>query len=69
MLTIELSNNTSLTINLELRAKALVIRQDPTSLVTTPEHPDLIPPTKLVIPLADVKKLVASLKTLTGFFL
>lgn len=68
MLTIELSNNTKLTINLELRAKALVIRQEATGPQTM-EHPQLVPPTMIVIPLADVKKLAASVKTLTGFFL
>ena len=69
MLTIDLSNNTKLTVNLELRAKALVIRQEPTGPNVTPEHPELVAPAKLVIPLADVKKLASSLKTLTGFFL
>lgn len=68
MLTIDLSNNTKLTVNLELRAKALVIRQEPTGPQTL-EHPQIVPPAQLVIPLADVKKLASSLKTLTGFFM
>jgi hypothetical protein len=68
MLTIELSNNTKLTVNLELRAKALVIKQEATGPQTL-EHPQIVPPSQLVIPLADVKKLASSLKTLTGFFL
>jgi len=67
MLSIDLSNDTKLTVKIVLKDKALVIEQEPADHVT-PTHPAIIPRAQLVIPLSDVKKLVSSLKTLTAFF-
>jgi len=67
MLSIELSNDTKITAKVILKEKSLIIAQEAADHATR-THPDIIPPAQLVIPLADVKKLVSSLKSLTAFF-
>ena len=64
MITIPLSNNTSITITISLADKSVAIKQ--TSRQT---NIDTITPDPVIkIPMVDLKELVKSIKTMVGFF-
>ncbi len=59
MLSVKLSNGTTLDVSLKLSERTLVVRQDGV--------PGAAKPAELTVPLVDIKSLVASIKTLFGF--
>lgn len=66
MITLPLSNNTELTISINLREKAVTIRQTSKTGQTTAQS--ITPDPVITIPMVDLKELVKSIKTLVGFF-
>jgi hypothetical protein len=64
MITLPLSNNTELTITINLKDRAVNIRQVSKQRTLEPIVPDSV----IVIPMTDLKDLVKSIKTLVSFF-
>jgi|GEM_PF-5644322 hypothetical protein len=65
MIELKLSNNSTLSITVSLADKAVVLRQIPSQTQIKEVLPE---PSKITIPLADLKELAKSLKELFRFF-
>ena len=66
MITLALSNGTRLDVSLDFKTKSLVVTQTPATAQQV--APELMANNRLTIPLADLKTLASSVKTLVGFF-
>jgi len=64
MIELKLSNATTLSLTISLADKCVVLRQIPQQT----QIKEVLPDTKITIPLADLKELAKSLKELFRFF-